>query len=267
MKFPECQTLLLDLNNQVLTVTMNRPEKRNAMNQQLVEEVIAVFDAIAVDLSVRMVVLRGAEGHFCAGADISGLNHPEMSETEATRATGAGNRIFGRMITQVNEAPQVVVCLLEGAVMGGGFGLACVSDVAITDKNAKFALPETGLGIIPAQIAPFVVTRIGLTQARRLALLGETLNGYQAQALGITHFVTESKDEMEKTLVDVISKVRRCAPQATAVTKKLMLQVGQTPLDSLLDSAADRFCEALRSEEGSEGTQAFLEKRLPSWAD
>lgn len=265
MKLPECNELLLELKEAVLTITLNRPQKRNAMNLQLVEEVIAVFTAIDECRDIRAVVLRGAEGNFCAGGDISGMNMQAKTEEQATKATWEFNRIFGRMITQVNHAPQLVITLLEGAVLGGGFGLVCISDVAIADSEAMFALPETGLGIIPAQIAPFVVSRIGLTQARKLALLGERINGEEAKNIGIVHFVTNGEEEMNNKLGQVLKQLKRCAPQANAVTKQLLLQVGTVDHEQLLDTAADAFCTALRGEEGQEGTQAFLQKRPASW--
>lgn len=267
MNLPDCQEILLAMDDGVLTITLNRPHKRNAMNTALVEELMAVFSGIADDRSIRAVVIKGAEGHFCAGGDISGMIKDGQSDAEAAQATWDFNRIFGRMITQLNQAPQVLITLLEGAVMGGGFGLACISDVAITDVHAKFSMPETSLGIIPAQIAPFVVSRIGLTQARRLALLGDKINGETAQALGIAHFLTDSPQAMDQCLNEVVKKIKRCAPNATAVTKQLILQVGKVDLESLLDFAADQFCVALRSDEGQEGTKAFLEKRQPSWAE
>jgi isohexenylglutaconyl-CoA hydratase len=266
MSLPNCEELLLENDNGVLIVTLNRPHKRNAMNSALVAELVAVFDAIEDDLSVRAVVLRGSEGHFCAGGDISGMSKEGQSEDEKTQAIWDFNRSFGHMITKVNRAPQVVITLLEGAVMGGGFGLACISDVAICDAKAKLSMPETGLGIIPAQIAPFVVSRIGLTQARRFGLLGERLNGVEAKELGLVHFVTHNTDEMQAVFEDVLKKLRRCAPHANAMTKKLMLDVGKVEHEELLDRAADDFTQALRSTEGQEGTLAFLEKRPPFWA-
>ncbi len=266
MSLPECQELLLDQQGGVLYITLNRPQKRNAMNIGLVEELMAVFDAIAGRREVRAVVLRGAEGNFCAGGDIGSMNKRGLDETAIERATWEFNRIFGRMISQVNRAPQLVVTLLEGAVLGGGFGLACISDIAIADRNARFAMPETSLGIIPAQIAPFVVARIGLTQARRLALLGERVDGMAAQQLGIVHFVSEGAGQMQSRLDDVLKQLKRCAPTANAVTKQLLLDVGQVDLEQLLDRAADDFCVAMRGQEGQEGTRAFLEKRRPGWA-
>jgi isohexenylglutaconyl-CoA hydratase len=137
--------------------------------------------------------------------------------------------------------------------MGGGLGLACISDVAIADKKAMFAMPETGLGIIPAQIAPFVVARIGLTHARRLALLGDRVDGAEAVGLGIAHFLTHSKEELEA--------------QLEKVTARILFDVGVVEHEALLDAAADAFTAALHGEEGQEGTAAFVQKRKPYWAE
>jgi isohexenylglutaconyl-CoA hydratase len=264
---PDCKELLLDVDAGILTITLNRPHKRNAMNSELVAEIMAVVESLRDDRSIRAIVFRGAEGNFCSGGDISGMNMEQLDETAAVAATWEFNRVFGRMITTVNRAPQIIVAVLEGAVMGGGFGLACISDFAIADQRAMFSMPETGLGIIPAQIAPFVVGRIGLTQARRLALLGERIDGEEAVRLGIAHTLTHSIDELEEELQRVTSRIRLRAPCATAATKRLLFDVGQVEHEALLDAAADAFTAALRGEEGREGTAAFLQKRKPSWAE
>ena len=176
------------------------------------------------------------------------------------------NRAFGQMIQQVNESSKVVIAVTEGAVMGGGFGLACVSDVAIAGPTARFGMPETTLGVIPAQIAPFVVERIGLTQARRLALLGLRVDADEACRLGIVHQVAESEVEIDELLGHAVESVRQCAPNATAQTKALLHRVGHESMSGLLDSAAEKFAGAIRSDEGSEGTLAFMQKRPASWA-
>ena len=266
MNLPECTELLLEQTEGVISITLNRPHKRNAMNTALVDELMLVVDAAAVDPEIRVLVLRGAEGNFCAGGDISGMKK-ETNEADASKASWQFNRSFGSLISKMNHAPQIVICLLEGAVLGGGFGLACVSDLAIADRTAKFAMPETGLGIIPAQIAPFVVARIGLTQARRLALLGERIDGATAQQLGLVHHVTEGAEQMADKLAESLSLIKRCAPMATAVTKQLLLDTAQhLDMEALLDRAADDFTAAITSNEGQEGTHAFIEKRKPNWA-
>jgi isohexenylglutaconyl-CoA hydratase len=270
MQLPTVETLILQQSSSVLKITLNRPGSRNAMSLQMVQELMAVFDSISNSTDIRIVVLRGVQGNFCSGGDIKDMVNARSEagekEQEGVDPFYVLNRQFGRLITQVNSAPQVVVAVLEGAVLGGGFGLACVSDVAIAAEAAKFGLPESSLGIPPAQIAPFVVARIGLTQARRLALLGVRFNGIEAKQLGIVHYLCQDTEAIEETLQEVIAQAKRCAPKANVITKNLMLAVGTTDLDTLLDAAAEQFSKSVQSEEGTEGTMAFIEKRLPAWA-
>lgn len=269
MTLPATETLLLREEGFVLHVTLNRPESRNAMSLQMTQELRAVFTTIENSDSIRAVVLRGAGGHFCAGGDIKDMAGARMRAAESgnDEAYAELNRAFGHMITQVDHAPQVVIAVLEGAVLGGGFGLACVSDVAITLDDAKFGLPETGLGILPAQIAPFVVQRVGLTQARRLALLGARFNGTEATRLGITHQSVADTAALEIALGETLAQVRKCAPLANRHTKALLHRVANEPLESLLDDAARQFARAVAGTEGSEGTMAFVQKRPAKWAE
>lgn len=266
---PQTETLLLEQKEHALHVTLNRPKARNAMSLQMVNELMAVFECIESDENIRALVLRGAEGYFCAGGDIK-----DMAGARAALGNKAAddedpfyalNRAFGRMITYANQLPQVVVVVTEGAVLGGGFGLACISDVALTLSSTKFGLPETGLGVIPAQIAPFVVKRIGLTQARRLALLGARFDGAEALRLGIVHECHDSTGALDTALETALQQIKRCAPQANRITKKLILSVGDQPLETLLDEAANSFAESVQGAEGQEGTMAFIQKRDPSW--
>jgi len=268
---PQTETILLEHVEHALHITLNRPKARNAMSLKMVQELMAVFESIENDQSIRAVVMRGAKGHFCAGGDIKDMANARMAVGSKTGDDVDPfyqlNREFGRMITFANQIPQVLIVITEGAVLGGGFGLACISDVALSAADAQFGLPETGLGIPPAQIAPFVVTRIGLTQARRLALLGARFNGNEAKDLGIVHEAHESKDALEQALAKVLKQVKRCAPGANRITKALMLGVGHQPLESLLDDAAVSFSNAVQGKEGQEGTMAFVQKRLPLWAE
>ncbi|PVY70669.1 isohexenylglutaconyl-CoA hydratase [Tamilnaduibacter salinus] len=264
---PNCETLTLQPEGIALMITLNRPDQRNAMSLHMVQELSAVFDAIRDDDTVRAVVLRGAGGHFCAGGDIKDMASARSASTkDGSDPFRDLNRAFGTLIQQVNEAPQVTIMLLEGAVMGGGFGLACVSDLAIADKSARFGMPETTLGVIPAQIAPFVVERIGLTQARRLALLGLRINGEEAHQLGLVHELIDGENNARAAITDTLRQIQKCAPVATATTKSLLHRVGREPMDQLLDQAATDFASAVRGPEGAEGTRAFMEKRDPSWA-
>jgi isohexenylglutaconyl-CoA hydratase len=268
---PETETLLLEQNEHVLHITLNRPKARNAMSLVMVQELMATFESIQDDESIRAVVLRGTGGHFCAGGDIKDMANARMAMSQKKEGADdpfyALNREFGRMISYANQIPQVLIVVTEGAVLGGGFGLACISDVALSMDDAQFGLPETGLGIPPAQIAPFVVNRIGLTQARRLALLGARFKGDEAAKLGIVHESFASDTELNAALDKVLKQVKRCAPAANRTTKALILAVGQEPIEQLLDGAAKSFAEAVQGPEGQEGTMAFMQKRTPKWAE
>lgn len=266
MTLPDCSQISLELSQGVLSITLNRPRARNAMNLAMVDEISAAFDAVSDEASVRAVVLRGSDGNFCAGGDIKDMAAAKSAEvTDGSDPIFDLNRAFGTLIAKVDAAPQVVITCLEGAVLGGGFGLACVSDIAIADRGAQFGMPETSLGLPPAQIAPFVVTRIGLTQARRLVLTGARFDGAEAQRLGVVHFTTESAEEMDALLKRQIKAIRRCAPVANRTTKDLILRVGAMDREALLDEAAQSFADAVRGDEGREGTLAFVEKRTAAW--
>lgn len=263
MSLPNTQTLLLERLEGVLHITLNRPDSRNAMSLAMVEELRAVLAAVQQDREVRALVLRGAGGHFCAGGDIRDMAGARANGHDAYRAL---NRVFGALLEEAQCAPQVLVAVLEGAVLGGGLGLACVSDIAIASTSAKFGLPETSLGIIPAQIAPFVVRRIGLTQARRLALTAARFDGEEALRLGLVHFSEPDEARLAQRLQQVLEQVHQCAPGANAATKALLLASESEPLDTLLDRAAGLFADAVTGQEGTEGTLAFMQKRKPSWA-
>ena len=262
-------SLELEQQGSILTVWLNRPESRNAMSLNMVKAIRQVFKSIEKDESIRAVILRGKGGHFCAGGDIKDMSQlrGEALRVGSNQPYIDFNRQFGHMIEQVDQAPQTVVAVLEGAVLGGGFGLACVSDIAISRADAKFGLPETGLGVIPAQIAPFVVKRIGLTQARRLALLGTRFEGDTALKLGVVHEVVENDDALNSLLEETIQQIKRAAPHASRVTKALLHRTLNEPLHELLDDAAQQFANAVGGEEGVEGTMAFIQKRLPNWSN
>lgn len=261
-------SIQLEQDGSILYLWLNRPESRNAMNLNMVTAIQQVFNVIRDDLSIRAVIIRGEGGTFCAGGDIKDIAalRVEATNVGSLQPYADFNRRFGVMLEQVEAAPQTVVVILEGAVLGGGFGLACVSDVAISRDNAQFGLPETGLGVLPAQIAPFVVKRIGLTQARRLALLGLRFNGETALKLGVVHEVASDEAALEQKLIETVQQIKRAAPLASRTTKALLHRTLNEPLDTLLDDAAQQFAQAVGGAEGQEGTMAFIQKRLPTWA-
>lgn len=265
-RLPETTMLLLNREGSRLDLTLNNPERRNALSGEMVDELHQVLDAIAPDRTIRTVVMRGAGGMFCAGGDIKGFKAGFQADADP-KAIAASNRTFGDFLIKLNNLPQVVVMLVEGAAMGGGLGLVCVSDVAIATAETRFSMTETSLGIPPAQIAPFVAERLGLTQSRRLMLTGARFKGETAAELGLVHFCEADTAALEARLDEVLGEIDRCAPAANAATKDIVLTSRREPLEATLDMAADHFAACMLSDEGREGVGAFLEKRKASWIE
>ena len=260
-------TLAVEAVGGVLHVTLNRPATRNAMSLQMVDELRAVLAQAEAAGDVRAIVLRGAGGHFCAGADLQDMAQARQREMAGeTDAIAAVNARFGALCGAFARTGIATLAVLEGTVMGGGLGLACVVDVALAGQGAQLRLPETSLGLVPAQIAAFLVERVGASQARRLAVTGGRLGAAQALAIGLVHEVHDDGAALDAALAATLAQVLRCAPAAVAATKALMARALHTPAADLVDAAAQLFAQAARGAEGVEGMTAFLQKRSPSWA-
>ncbi|MGI9286181.1 MAG: enoyl-CoA hydratase/isomerase family protein [Pseudomonadales bacterium] len=264
---PNTKALILEQEGSVLRVWLNRPEARNALSLEMTEELDAVFDAVRDDRGIRTIVLRGKGGIFCAGGDIKGFKSGMQAEEVSAAEVARGNRSFGDLMIKINEQPQVVVMLVEGAAIGGGLGLTCVGDVTIVTKDARFRLSETSLGIPPAQIGPFVTERVGLTQARRLMLTGARFKGEEAVQLGVAHIVVKDGEDLEAQCNAVLDQIANCAPGANAVTKAIVFESMRRPRAEALDFAANGFASCMLSDEGREGVAAFVEKRKAKWAE
>ena len=268
----ELIAVLVEQVGAVLHITLNRPESRNAMSLQMVAELRQVLAAAegraGQSDAVRVVVLRGAGGHFCAGADLKDMAGARMramqGAPDGVDPIAQVNAEFGQLCVAYARTPLAVVAVLEGTVMGGGFGLACVADVAIASETANFRLPETSLGVVPAQIAPFLVERLGYSQAKRLAVTGGRLDANAALRLGLVHEVVSS-DLIVPALDKVLADILTCAPGALAATKALMDQARLREPQDLVQSAAAIFSQAAQGPEGMEGMTAFIQKRKPAW--
>ena len=258
-------TLAVASRDGVLHVTLVRPATRNAMSLQMVDELRAVLAQAEAAGDVRVIALRGAGGHFCAGADLQDMAVARQRELVGdTHAIAAVNARFGALCGAFARTGLATIAVLEGSVMGGGLGLACVVDVALAGRGAQLRLPETSLGLVPAQIAAFLVERVGASQARRLAVTGGKLTADQALAIGLVHEVHDDA-ALDAALAATLAQTLRCAPGAIAATKALIARALHTPAADLVDDAARVFAQAARGPEGVEGMAAFLQKRSPSW--
>jgi isohexenylglutaconyl-CoA hydratase len=257
-------TLIVDRSGPVLKITMNRPEARNALSTVMVRELTQAFEEARDDAGIRAVVLTGANGTFCAGGDLKGMEAPENSRGGADEGRAASNRRFGALLEMIDALPKAVIVLIEGAAMGGAVGLVAVSDWAIMEKSAQIGTPEVTVGVIPAQIAPFVVARIGYAQARRLVTYGLRLDAGVALRIGLVHEIADNHGELRTMGADAVNQVLRCSPQAVAETKLLVRTSVREPLGPTLDAASQSFAAALAGD-AREGIRAFVEKRKPAW--
>lgn len=257
-------TLLVVRRDATLFVTLNRPEVRNALNSRMWTELEQVFTNIRDDHSLRTIVLRGANGTFCAGGDIN--------ERSTVRDADAGsneirkrNRRAGRIFDLIDRSSKAVVAVVEGHAYGGGFGLATVSDVTLALKDARFRLPEVTLGIAPAQIIPFLMRRIGSSNLRHIATTAMIIDAVEAHRIGLVHSVCADQQALEARIEQTLSDLNRASHTSIATAKKLIAEATEMQQDAFLDHAAEVLAKMVDSRDGREGADAFRNRRAPSW--
>ena len=262
---PNTETLELEIQNGWLTIWFNQPDNRNALSDALVAELAATLKSVRDDRAVRGITLRGRGGVFCAGADLKNFKENfqvnQNRDDIITMSKGAAE-----IFDLVNGAPQVVIVLIEGAAMAGGFGLSCCADVVICESGARFAMTETAIGLSPAQIAPFVLQKLGYATGRRLMLTAARFDGAEAHELGFADFIADDVAGLEAIEMQIRKQVLGAAPGAVAGTKELIGKIAGKPRDQVIQMAAENFADRMVSAESKEGIASFFEKRRPSWS-
>ena len=245
----------------VATVTLRRPEAHNALNAALIEEVGRCFEELAEDESVRVVVLTGEGPSFCAGADVGYMRDTSRFSYEENLEDA---RRLADMFLAVDDLPKPVVARVRGGAIGGGAGLVAAADVAVAEEGARFAFSEVRLGIAPATIVPFVVRKIGYSQARVLFLTGKRFDADLARKIGLVHEVVP-EEELDAAVERVAAQLLQGGPAAQAAIKEALRQVEATEPMEALGIMTQLIAELRVGEEGQEGLGAFLEKREPFW--
>jgi methylglutaconyl-CoA hydratase len=246
----------------VATLTLNRPERRNAFDDALIAELTAAFARIAADRSVRALVLTGAGAAFSAGGDLNWMRRMAGFGLDANYADAMQ---LAKMLRALNELPQPTVARVNGAAFAGGVGLICCCDIAVAAASAQFSISEARLGLVPATIGPYVVAAIGVRAARRYCLTAEIFSAADALRIGLVHDCVPDA-ELDAAVARLVDALLAGGPKAQARAKRLIAEVADRPVDeSVLDLTARSIAEARASEEGREGVSAFLEKRKPSW--
>ena len=246
----------------VATLTLNRPELRNAFNAALIAQITEALDMIARDADMRVLVLQGAGPSFCAGADIGWMRDSLDYSYEENLADAER---LDAMFDALSRLPLAVVGKIHGAALGGGVGLAACCDIVIAAEDAQFGFTEVRLGLLPAVIARYVVPRIGPGHARALFVGGQRFGSDHARLIGLAHEVVPP-DQLDQTVSKTIEGLLCCGPQAIAAAKELVQAVVALPDAQARQYVIEAIATARTGHEGQEGLQAFLEKRPPSWA-
>ncbi|WP_299499210.1 crotonase/enoyl-CoA hydratase family protein [uncultured Roseobacter sp.] len=245
----------------VATLTLNRPEKHNAMSAQMLAELTEAASLLGADPAVRVVVLTGAGKSFCAGGDLAWMQAQREMDVE-TRSAEA--RKLATMLGALNSLPKPLIGAVQGNAFGGGVGLACVCDVAIAMEGAKFGFTETRLGIIPATIGPYVLARMGEGRARRVFMSARIFGAAEAVDLGILARCVPPEGLAEAIEAEVLPYLA-CAPGAVAAAKQLARDLGPRIDASVVDHTISALAAQWETEEAAEGIAAFFDKRKPGW--
>ncbi len=254
-------SLHYSFQDKIATITLRRPEVRNALNTQLIQELTMAITELSADERLHALVLTGEGSSFCAGADISMMKE---SITFSAEQNLQDAQQLADLLQAINTFPCAVVGRVNGATIGGGVGLVAACDIVIAASNTRFAFSEVKLGIAPAVISPYVIRKIGETNARALFVTGERFSAERAHTMGLVHSVVPPAaldDALQKALHELVSS----APRAIRACKALALTVDHLSYESARRYTTETIAQLRVSEEGQEGLSAFLEKREPRW--
>ena len=246
----------------VATVTLDRPEVRNAFNDELIAEMTAVFAELAERAEVRCVVLAGNGPAFCAGADLNWMKRMAGYTRDENIADAAA---LANMLRAMYRCPKPTIARIQGDVYAGGVGLAAVCDIAVAVETAQFCLSEVKLGLIPATIGPYVIRAMGARAAHRYFLTAERFSAAEALRIGLVHEVVPA-DQLDAAVAALTQPLVQAGPAAAAACKDLLHDIaGKDITQLLIDRTVHAIADIRVSDEGREGIQAFLGKRKPSW--
>jgi methylglutaconyl-CoA hydratase len=255
-------TLTISREGKTATVTLNRPDVRNAFNETTIAEIAQAFRELGADADLRAIVLAANGPAFCAGADLNwmkkmaGYTHAE-NQADALQ--------LAEMLRTIYLCPKPVVAKVQGDCYAGGMGLVAACDIIVAVDEANFCLSEVKLGLIPATISPYVIKAMGENASRRYFLTAERFSAQEALRIGFAHEVVAA-DALDFKVEEIVKALVNNSPNAVQQAKVLVREVvGQTVNDALLADTAERIAQIRASEQGREGVASFLEKRKPSW--
>jgi methylglutaconyl-CoA hydratase len=254
-------SVLIERDGSILRITLNRPDVRNAIDEEVIGSLSSAATAAADDRSLRAIVLAGNGKAFCAGADV-GWMAKAIAYSRQENLSDAED--LARLMERLDTLPLPVIGRVQGSALGGGVGLAAICDIVVAADDAVFGLTEVKLGILPAVVAPYVMRKIGVSAARELFLTGVRFDARRAKEIGLVHEVVPA-DVLDAAVSRRITEVLTAGPAGIARAKALIREIATAQPDHVIGLTTNAIAAQRVSEEGQEGLRAFLEKRKPSW--
>ena len=256
------QAIRIATQGHAATVVLNRPEVRNAFNDEVIAELSQAFVQLGEASEVRAIVLMAEGPAFCAGADLNWMRR--MADyTRDENIEDAGKLAF--MLRAIYECPKPTIARVQGDVYAGGMGLVAACDMAVSVDTANYCLSEVKLGLIPATISPYVIRAMGARAAHRYFLTAERFGAAEALRIGFVHEVVAS-DQLDAKVDDIVKALASASPNAVRACKQLVQDVAEREIDApLIAATVEGIADIRASEEGREGVQSFLQKRKPGW--
>jgi len=256
------ETISSEIKDHVCIITLNRAHVHNAFNPVMISELTSEFLNQSTNPLTRVIILTGEGKSFSAGAD---LGYMQSSKDFTIDENQKDARNLEKLFHTIYETPKPIVGRINGAAFGGGVGLVSLCDISIAVEKAIFAFSEVNLGIMPAVISPYVIPKIGVSQATRYFLTGERFSAETALKIGLIHEIAPSISELDQKLDEVLVNLLASGPSAMAQIKKILDKNRTETLDVLRPYLIDSIAQIRTSPEGKEGLNAFLEKRDPKW--
>lgn len=255
--------LLVSTSEQITTISLNRPEKRNAMHGPMILELLHLLEHLAEDNKTRIVVINGMGNDFCAGGDIAWMQKIALGTDDENYDDA---QALADLLYQLYTFPKPTLVLAHGATLGGGLGLLAAADIGIATTDASFGFPEVKMGIAPAIISPYLLSVIGARAAQYYFLTAARFNAEEACRLGLIHQVTD-KEKLMVAGKNIAINIMENSPNALREAKRLIRHANNVKIDErLIQETAELLAELRRTSEGQEGLKAFIEKRKPNWS-
>lgn len=257
------KTIELEIKNDLGIIWLNRPDVRNAMNGEMIDEILEALEKLNNNTEVRIIIFRGRGKTFCSGADLNWMKEVVKFGYEQSFAE---SKVLATAFYKIYTAPKPTIAVVHGAAIGGANGLLAACDFVYTADDTIFSLSEVKIGLVPAAISPYVLKRIGEFRGKELFLTGKRINGKEAEKIGLAN-KSVPFDELDNVLMETVEKLRTSGPQAMKMAKELIFNIKNkiSSFEQAIDYTADMIAKMRISDEGQEGMNAFLEKRKPNW--